>query len=90
MIHPYSHPETQLRIAIDKVKPLIRGVKCPIHKRVLRIRSVVFYYDEKYIYAEIKVDCCREFAEQVTAVIAETQRIDKIYIIEGHQKTVFR
>lgn len=90
MIHPYPHPEHQLKIAVDAVKPLIRGMKCPCHKRVLRLRSVCFYYDETYLYAEIRVDCCHEFAVQVAEVIAEAKRIDKIYIIERHQKTIFR
>ena len=90
MIHPFSHPEHQLKMAIEAIKPLIRGMKCSCHRRTLRLSSVRFYYDETDLYAEIRIDCCHEFACQVAQKIKEGKRIDKIYIVEGHQKTLFR
>ncbi|SEF86921.1 hypothetical protein SAMN05444001_108139 [Parabacteroides chinchillae] len=86
----FKDPENQLRIAIDRIKPSLLGMECPIHKRKLRLRSVRFYYDEEYLYAEIWDYCCTEFAEQVANIILEGKMFDKVYIIEGDQKRLCR
>lgn len=75
--------ENELRIAMDEVKPLVRSLTCPIHKRKARL---IYDYDNRGINAYIKKCCCQAFADVVAEKLEETKFFDNIEIVNVESK----
>ena len=71
--------ENELRCAMDEVKPLVRSLTCPIHKRTARL---IYDYDNRGINAYIKKS---PRADGQQHFVIDQSLIDEFAEMQAHQ-----
>ena len=74
----FSDPEVSLWYAIEKAKPIVRSLCCPVHRRKARVQ---FDYNDRGLNAYITKCCCVAFADVVVKALQDAELFDHIEIV---------
>ena len=69
--------EDDLFYAVLVARPLVKSLRCPIHKRLARVS---FDYDNSGVNAYITFCCCQPFADVVAKKLRDTELFYNIKI----------